>query len=577
MDKKSAKKSDFSEKESDDADRSSDPTQEEEATDSQSEEPDSPAGNVRKAGGSGAVQASAVGGTPSGQKAQSHSSGEGYVNYERGSDPGALSARYGMDVRDAEAGELQRLEREFGRDRVNRWVEEGMTVETMGKPRDMQAFRARQEERSEEIPTDIERRNEASLQRNASGEREDSPAGETGVPDVVRSVVSSPGRSMDETVQREMESKMGGDFSDVQLHTGQKAAAAADSINARAFTVGNHIAFNKGEYQPKSTDGKKVLAHELTHVRQQTDGAVSLLPKLATEHQSAETSAEGDDDRTIHRLSTKMHIQPNLKVSSPDDPAEREAERVAERVVSMSEPEHVSDSRNAAEVNRETDSEVQRQEQEEQQDEKESNLEDKSLEELKSEADKVVDAGEVISQFFTYASENYILPKHKYLEQHKGDWHHKYPPHQLHKDKEKIPEGVKQATAGEVYEEVGQDPSMQEIKWAARGMGLMCTVMVGVQIYALWGVAGASNFVLATKGVSRGVATAASAKSIYDDLTVNVSGDASDLQMQLFWLMIAGSPYVQERFLNQQGVPEDLKPKLKEIFDKIADAQLTGG
>jgi hypothetical protein len=324
MDKKSAKKSDSSEKESDDADRSSDPTQEEEATDSQSKEPDSPAGNVRKAGGSGAVQASAVGGTPSGQKAQSHSSGEGYVNYERGSDPGALSARYGMDVRDAEAGKLQRLEREFGSDRVNRWAEEGMTVETMGKPRDMQAFRTRQEERSEEIPTDIERRNEASLQRNASGEREDSPAGETGVPDVVRSVVSSSGRSMDETVQREMESKMGGDFSDVQLHTGPKAAAAADSINARAFTLGNHVAFNKGEYQPDSDSGKKVLAHELTHVRQQTEGAVTMLPKPNSEPVSVQRSvAEG------------VSLQPKLELSSPDDRAEKEAEVVAEHVVAM--------------------------------------------------------------------------------------------------------------------------------------------------------------------------------------------------------------------------------------------------
>jgi outer membrane protein OmpA-like peptidoglycan-associated protein len=132
---------------------------------------------------------------------------------------------------------------------------------------------------------------------------------------------------MDETVQREMESKMGGNFSDVQLHTGPKAAAAADSINARAFTVGNHIAFNKGEYQPKSTDGKKTLAHELTHVRQQTDGAVSLLPQVDADRPSTAITARGS-----------VHIQPKLKLSSPDDPAEKEAEWVAKQVVEMDIP-----------------------------------------------------------------------------------------------------------------------------------------------------------------------------------------------------------------------------------------------
>jgi hypothetical protein len=60
---------------------------------------------------------------------------------------------------------------------------------------------------------------------------------------------------MDESVQREMESRMDGEFSDVQLHTGAKAQAAAESINARAFTVGNHVAFNRGEYQPDSDQG----------------------------------------------------------------------------------------------------------------------------------------------------------------------------------------------------------------------------------------------------------------------------------------------------------------------------------
>jgi len=250
--------------------------------------------------------------------------GSGYVDYERGPDRAVLSARHGIEVRRSEAERLRRLESEHGTEQVGRWADEGMTVDTMGRPRDMQAFRERQADRSAEIPADIERRNQASVRRNAARNRDEDSAGATGTPDAVRRVVSSPGRSMNESVQREMESKMGGDFSDVQVHTGPQAAAAAESIHARAFTVGNHVAFNRGEYQPGSDDGKRVLAHELTHVRQQTDGRVSLLPKADAE-QSGTSGGFG------------MHVQPKLEVSSPDDPAEKEARQVAEQVVQMDE------------------------------------------------------------------------------------------------------------------------------------------------------------------------------------------------------------------------------------------------
>lgn len=257
---------------------------------------------------------------PGGQSGTSRP--DGHVPYDAGPDPGALSARYDMTVHGGEATRLQRLESEHGSEQIRRWATEGMTVDTMGKPRDMAAFRERQADRSTEIPRDIEQRNRASVQRNAARSRDDKATGETGVPDAVRGVVSSPGRSMDKTVQREMESKIGGNFSDVQIHTGPKAAAAAESINARAFTVGSHVAFNRGEYRPGTDDGKRVLAHELTHVRQQTGGRVSLLPEVDAEH----SDGLGNTD---------MHVQPQLAVSSPDDPAEKEARAVAEQVMEM--------------------------------------------------------------------------------------------------------------------------------------------------------------------------------------------------------------------------------------------------
>lgn len=276
-------------------------------------------------GGATAVHRSGTAATERGSGEGTESPG-GRINFSPGPDVSRLSDRYGMDfVRGGQPEKVRRAESDFGVHRVQQWADEGMTIETMGKPRDMQAFRQRQDSRPEAIPSDIERRNQASLQRSTIAQHETGRAGDGGAPDAVRRVVSSPGTSLDEPVQREMESKMGEDFSDVRVHTGPQAAAAAESIDARAFTVGRHVAFNDGEYQPETDSGKEVLAHELTHVRQQNDGAVSLLPKAEADHPGALTVGD-------------MHVQPKLEVSSPDDPAEKEAERVAEQVMKMDDP-----------------------------------------------------------------------------------------------------------------------------------------------------------------------------------------------------------------------------------------------
>ncbi|MCP4599000.1 MAG: DUF4157 domain-containing protein [Proteobacteria bacterium] len=65
------------------------------------------------------------------------------------------------------------------------------------------------------------------------------------------------------------ESRMGADFSNVRVHADPGAASSAKSLNAKAFTLGNEIFFNEGRYAPDSPDGKKLIAHELTHVVQQ--------------------------------------------------------------------------------------------------------------------------------------------------------------------------------------------------------------------------------------------------------------------------------------------------------------------
>ncbi|WP_241432376.1 eCIS core domain-containing protein [Halogeometricum borinquense] len=218
--------------------------------------------------------------------------------------PQGRESRFGLDMyMDGLEVKVQRLVRSHGADQVRDWADEGMTVDTMGKPRDMRAFRERQQGRSAEVPKDIERRNAKSVQRSRGAHHEASKAGDTKVPDLVRDVISSPGQTLETSIQRTMEERMGDNLGDVRIHTGPLAAKACEEINARAFTVGNHIAFNHGEYDLSSAEGQHVLAHELAHVRQQTGGAVSLLPQ------------EG-----------KLEIDPDKRL-------EREAEETAQRVM----------------------------------------------------------------------------------------------------------------------------------------------------------------------------------------------------------------------------------------------------
>lgn len=65
------------------------------------------------------------------------------------------------------------------------------------------------------------------------------------------------------------EPRFGADFRGVRVHTDSQAADTAKSLNARAFTLGREVVFGAGEYSPATTQGKKLLAHELTHVVQQ--------------------------------------------------------------------------------------------------------------------------------------------------------------------------------------------------------------------------------------------------------------------------------------------------------------------
>jgi Domain of unknown function (DUF4157) len=79
------------------------------------------------------------------------------------------------------------------------------------------------------------------------------------------------GQPLDAGAQRDLGGSMGHDFSDVHVHTDGESDRLNRAVRAEAFTTGKDIFFREGKYDPGSSQGRKLLAHELTHVVQQRD------------------------------------------------------------------------------------------------------------------------------------------------------------------------------------------------------------------------------------------------------------------------------------------------------------------
>lgn len=127
--------------------------------------------------------------------------------------------------------------------------------------------------------------------------------------DPVATGTSGGGSPLDAPTRADMEARFGTDFSDVRVHTGEAAHSSAKSVGAHAYTTGSNIVFQRGTYDPESTAGRTMLAHELTHVVQQRSGPVDGTP-----------TGRG------------------YQVSDPSDRFEREASANAERIVAQPSP-----------------------------------------------------------------------------------------------------------------------------------------------------------------------------------------------------------------------------------------------
>ncbi|MDX2298442.1 MAG: DUF4157 domain-containing protein [Xanthomonadaceae bacterium] len=99
-------------------------------------------------------------------------------------------------------------------------------------------------------------------------------------PDSVHATLARPGRTLDAALRVDMEDRLGGDFAQVRVHDDALAWRSAAQVQARAYTVGDHIAFARTRFAPGSARGRELLAHELVHVLQQRDsGAAPVLQR----------------------------------------------------------------------------------------------------------------------------------------------------------------------------------------------------------------------------------------------------------------------------------------------------------
>lgn len=110
-----------------------------------------------------------------------------------------------------------------------------------------------------------------------------SPGGGAAAPPIVNEVLRSPGQPLDATTRSFMEPRFGLDFSRVRVHTDALAASSARAVNALAYTVGQNVIFDQGQYRPGAPDGNRLLAHELAHVAQGGDGSLRRKGKTAAD------------------------------------------------------------------------------------------------------------------------------------------------------------------------------------------------------------------------------------------------------------------------------------------------------
>lgn len=155
------------------------------------------------------------------------------------------------------------------------------------------------------------KKREGMLQRAAV-----STAPVNGVPPIVHDVLSAPGQPLDAGTRAFMEPRFGFDFSQVRVHADSRAAESAQAVNALAYTVGRDVVFGTGQYAPGTNEGRRLLAHELSHVVQQHNTSASLQTQLRVG--PAQDAAEVEADHLARHIVDRVPAaaMPSIQMGS---------------------------------------------------------------------------------------------------------------------------------------------------------------------------------------------------------------------------------------------------------------------
>jgi len=172
----------------------------------------------------------------------------------------------------------------------------------------------------------------------------DGLAGPMSVPLIVHEVLRSPGRSLDAETRAFFEPRFGHDFSQVRVHTDERGAQSARAVGASAYTVGREIVFASNHYSPDTTRGRRLLAHELTHVLQQGQRQASSPARVADSTDPGEHEAERVVNATV-----SGHCVGLAHVEAPPS-VQRQSATPRERIIQLAESERVADRQQALDL-----------------------------------------------------------------------------------------------------------------------------------------------------------------------------------------------------------------------------------
>lgn len=176
----------------------------------------------------------------------------------------------------------------------------------------------------------------ASVQRSATASVPWAPGSHVAPPSTGK-VVTRTGSPLDAQTRAFFEPRFGRSFGDVRVHTDAEAAASANDIAARAYTIGRHLVFASGSYDPSSVQGRRLLAHELTHVAQQTGGGqlpspreTAVTPSPGQTHSG--TASDDGPSQLVHHPLTGTVLQRDPEDRAPrsevDGPAPKKICRI---------------------------------------------------------------------------------------------------------------------------------------------------------------------------------------------------------------------------------------------------------